>query len=229
MLLVLLLSSVESLVLHVKAGPDAVSIGDCPFAHALRIVLNTKGLPVDVQPHGPNNKPTWLVNDYGGKMPALEDNGMVFTESRLIADYLESTYPEPSMTNSPALEAAEEAAQPIFGCFARFAKCTSGEEEQTARKKALLLALCQLDAVLKEQARPFAAGTQISLADAFLLPALYHIKHAGEQLLDFEVPVAFESLCAYMDAGFACDVMRETAPDPAAVRWGWAQARGLGE
>ena len=72
-LIFLLLSATDALQLHVKAGPDGKSNGDCPFAHAIRIALDAKQLAVDVVPHAPDAKPDWLVNDHGGKMPCLRD------------------------------------------------------------------------------------------------------------------------------------------------------------
>lgn len=60
----------------------------------------------------------------------------------------------------------------------RYCKCgdETPEEEQKERKKALLLALCNLDAHLMKTATAFVAGPSPSVTDAFLLPALYHIQ-----------------------------------------------------
>lgn len=52
---------IAGLQLHVKAGPDGRAVGDCPFAHAIRICCNVKRLPLEVLPHSPTNKPKWLV------------------------------------------------------------------------------------------------------------------------------------------------------------------------
>ena len=61
--------------LYIKAGPDGESIGDCPFAHGVRILLEAKGIPCDIVPRGPDNKPDWLLDSNGGKMPALRVDG----------------------------------------------------------------------------------------------------------------------------------------------------------
>ena len=60
--------------LYTKAGPDG-SVGDCPFSHTVRMVLAVKGLQCTVHPCAPDQKPAWLVQDLGGKMPCLDDKG----------------------------------------------------------------------------------------------------------------------------------------------------------
>ena len=77
------------LTLHVKAGPDGNTFGDCPFAHALRIALEHKDLDYSLEPHAPDSKPGWLVANHGGAMPCLQDDEQVVTDSSSIADYLE--------------------------------------------------------------------------------------------------------------------------------------------
>lgn len=111
--------AVNALQLHVKAGPDGTSVGDCPFAHAIQIVAGAKGLPLEVVPHGPDAKPAWLLEQHEGKMPCLVDGERVVTESRTIAAFLEEQYPEQPLSAPSSLEAAEAAAQPVFGCAAR--------------------------------------------------------------------------------------------------------------
>jgi hypothetical protein len=149
------------------------------------------------------------------------------TESSVIADFLDERYPSPSLSPE-GLEAAEAARAPVFGSFARY--CKSADAEADAElKKALLLALCNLDAHLEKAAAPFAAGASLSRCDCFLLPALYHIRVAGAAFKGFEIPPQFTALNAYMDAMFESDLLYRTAPQPPMVKWGWANARGDAE
>ena len=210
-----------------KAGPDGKAFGDCPFAHATRMALEHKGVAYELMPHGPDNKPDWLLADYGGAMPCLEDGKKIVTESSVIADYIDESFPEPSLSPS-GLEAAEAARSPVFGSFARYCKNKEAEADGEL-KKALLLTLCNLDAHLEKAASPFAAGTEFSRCDCFLLPALYHIRVAGACYKDFEIPSQFTALNAYIDAMFESDLLYRTAPPPAMVKWGWANARGDAE
>ena len=62
--------------LYVKAGPDKSSVGDCPFAHYVRLVLALKKVDYKTIPMAPDNKPEWLLEDFGGKMPCLDFRGM---------------------------------------------------------------------------------------------------------------------------------------------------------
>jgi len=66
--------------LYLKAGADGQTVGDCPFAHYVRALLAYKGLPCTVHPCAPSGKPSWLVEQHGGKMPCLKINHDVITE-----------------------------------------------------------------------------------------------------------------------------------------------------
>jgi RNA polymerase-associated protein len=217
---------VHGLTLHVKAGPDGQSIGDCPFAHAVRIVAGAKGLGMNIEPHAPGDKPSWLIENHEGKMPALVDQLTVITESRTIADYLETRYPQPPLAGLPRLTEAEAAAKPVFGAFARFCKSANGSEDERELRKELLRCLCTLDAHLASSAAPYACGEAISMADAFILPVLYHIEIAGGALKSFSIPEQFTALRTYIDSAFATPLLRECTPERAMVVWGWANARG---
>ena len=55
--------AMKQLTLHCKAGPDGTSYGACPFAHAIRLCLESKSLSYKLEPHGPDNKPVWLLDN----------------------------------------------------------------------------------------------------------------------------------------------------------------------
>jgi hypothetical protein len=77
LLLLPFLARGAALTLHVKAGPDGRANGDCPFAHALRMAIEHKGLEYTLAPHAPDAKPNWLVREHGGSMPCLVDGDSV--------------------------------------------------------------------------------------------------------------------------------------------------------
>ncbi len=237
-------ASAAALQLHLKAGPDGRSVGDCPFAHAVRLALAHKSLDVELIPHAPDAKPRWLLDEHGGAMPALVHEAGAVVDSRAIVGWIEASHPStpsltpPGLAGAEALAAAEAACDGLFGVFARYCKSAGGggasAAEESELKKALLLRLCRLDAHLAAHS-PHAAGADVSTADCFLLPQLYHVQVAGtsftrlggEPLLD--VPEQFGSLRAYMERGFGSGAFASTAPPPAMVRWGWANARGDSE
>jgi len=223
-----IVAAASGLKLHVKAGPDGKSIGDCPFAHAVRCAAHAKGIDMEISPHAPDSKPDWIVEDHAGKLPLLEDRANRLTESRAIVAWLELKHPEPSLEGALHLTAAEEAADPVFMAFARYCKSLDNGDEDAEKRKALMLALCKLDAHLADFAAPYVAGDEMSSCDCFLLPTLYHIKVAGAAFKDFEIPPQYTSLLEYMSnmelyEGF---LLADTSPEPAMVRWGWAVARG---
>lgn len=215
------------LTLHCKAGPDQTSYGDCPFAHAVRLCLETKSLSYNLEPHGPDNKPAWLLEGYGGKMPALEIGSgadrRVVTESRTIAEEIDRLCPSPSLSPE-GLEAGDAAAADVFPAMAGYVKNTDAARVDEL-KKPLLLALCKLDAHLASSGS-FVAGEQMSMADCFLVPKLYHMQIVAAHFHGFEVPPQFEALQAYMSRTLESVMFRRTAPVPPMVKWGWANARG---
>lgn len=163
-------------------------------------------------------------------MPCLvADDGSVVTESRTIAAWIEAAYPNPPLDGLALQPAAEQVAGPVFGAFARYCKSSADtpEEEERDLKKALLLALCNLDSHLMTNAgMPFVAGPTPSTVDAFLLPALHHIRVAGEAYKGFEIPPQFDALNTYMERNLRAKSVASCTPPDAMVRWGWANARG---
>eukprot|EP00584_Thalassiosira_punctigera_P000601 CAMPEP_0172525636 /NCGR_PEP_ID=MMETSP1067-20121228/690_1 /TAXON_ID=265564 ORGANISM="Thalassiosira punctigera, Strain Tpunct2005C2" /NCGR_SAMPLE_ID=MMETSP1067 /ASSEMBLY_ACC=CAM_ASM_000444 /LENGTH=152 /DNA_ID=CAMNT_0013308951 /DNA_START=42 /DNA_END=497 /DNA_ORIENTATION=- len=77
------------MTLYVKPAADGKSVGDCPFAHFVRMVLAEKGLEYDLVPSSQENKPAWLVEDYGGKLPALRHREECHVDSEAIAQHLD--------------------------------------------------------------------------------------------------------------------------------------------
>jgi len=77
------------MMLYVKAGPDGKTLGDCPFAHFVGMVLHEKKLEYDLIPCTQETKPNWLIDFYEGKMPALRHRQECYTESSVIAEYLD--------------------------------------------------------------------------------------------------------------------------------------------
>ena len=56
---------VKPMELFLKAGPEGTEIGDCPFAHYVRMVLHAKGVEYVATPCVEETKPKWLVDGYG--------------------------------------------------------------------------------------------------------------------------------------------------------------------
>ena len=71
----------------------------CPYCARTRIALAEKGVPYETVTIDLANRPAWLLehNPPDGRVPVLEDDGWVLSESSVIDEYLEERYPEPAL------------------------------------------------------------------------------------------------------------------------------------
>ena len=87
--------------------PNTIKLYDFPMSprvRKVRIVLAEKGLAyekvnIDIT-KGEQNTPDYLAINPYGKVPALQDNGTTVYESTIIMEYLNVTYPNPSLLPS---------------------------------------------------------------------------------------------------------------------------------
>jgi len=228
------LTTEGGMTLYVKAGPDGTSLGDCPFAHFVRMVLEAKGLEYELIPSVQDTKPSWLIEHYEGKMPALRHRKECYVESDTIAAYLDFFFPKPELT-APDTEAdaAMEAVDGLFPAMAQYLKHTPDGDTVDAEKKANLEAcLKKLDTHLASETRtgPYLVGdgSTLRLNDCKLAPVLYHMTTGiaafkNDNAIDFAKD--FPSLKAYMDHMFATEEFQKTIYPAATVEWGWGNAR----
>ena len=59
---------------YVKAG-SAEGETQCPFSQTVRMVLHEKDIEYKLTPIASDDKPVWLVNEFGGLTPVLEHDG----------------------------------------------------------------------------------------------------------------------------------------------------------
>lgn len=215
--------------LLVKAGADGSSIGDCPFAQFVRIVLEIKGIEYTVSPHSKDTKPRWLLDGYDGKMPCLVHDGEAYTESDNIANYIRFFYPEPPLPRGS--EEARVAVGDFFPTLASFLKNTD-DDRDASLEASLVSSLSRIDAHLASQSADvltntpmFMDGPKMCLVDCSLAPKLHHMLIAADHFKNFEVPEEFAALRAYMDAIFSIEEVSSTCPSRDDVVWGWSSAR----
>ncbi|CAB9511134.1 intracellular channel protein 4 [Seminavis robusta] len=219
--------------LYLKAGPDGTSVGDCPFAHFVRMVLEEKGLEYDLLPSVQETKPRWLVDHYEGKMPALRHRKECYVESSVIAEYLDFFFREPELKGSTAdMEAAEAAIDGIFPAIAKYLKHTpDGDDDDLALKAGLEEKLTGLETHLSSAGRtgPFLVGNgdKMTLIDCSLAPKLYHMETGleGFKNKSIDLQQQFPKVRAYMDAVFARPSFEATVYPTETVLWGWGNAR----
>lgn len=218
------------MVLYLKAGPDGVSVGDCPFAHYVRMVLEEKGLSYDLKPSTSETKPSWLVEFYEGKMPALRHRKECYVESDVIAEYIDFFFQEPPLKpkKKEALETAEAAVDGLFPSIARYLKNKpDGDSEDSEKKADLELSLTKLENHLSNGEGPFLTGPSLALVDCSVAPKLYHMQIGLVSFKSNAIDIAsqFPAVAGYMDTVFARPSFQQTLYPKNVVVWGWSNAR----
>jgi glutathione S-transferase len=223
------------MTLYIKAGPDGTSTGDCPFAHYVRMVLHEKNLEYDLKPTTQETKPTWLIQHYEGKMPALRHRKECYTESEVIAQYLDFFFPEPALAPTTDKGVSNEANQVVDGIFpavARYLKhVPDGDDKDAELKTGLEAALQALESHLSSPSRlgPFLVGDGqvLTLVDCSLAPKLYHMKTGLKAFKDnaIKIEAEYPHVSKYMETIFERQSFIDSLYPEETVVWGWSNAR----
>ena len=237
----------SKILLYLKAGPGdegASAIGDCPYAQYVRIALEEKGVPYVLKPCTLYNKPLWLVQQYGGALPAISHGTEQYVESEICAQYIDFFFSQSSLTphEMEDIRAAKEASCGIFPSLGRYLTHTPDHDEVAEKYRAdLEKALGRLEQYLASrhgsgdgEAGPYLVGDgrQFSLVDASLAPKLYHM-HIGLQwfkdISTKDMAGRFPLVYRYMKAVFTRPSVKKTMPKSTVVVWGWTNARSSNE
>lgn len=219
------------MVLYLKAAEDGKSVGDCPFAHYIRLILEEKGLSYKVEPcAGPEDKPNWLLDYYEGKLPCLRHKKEAYVESNVIAAYLDYFFPSettPGPESKAALEDAEETLNSFFPAVAGYLKDVEGDGNESAESLANLKEkLASLEGHLG--ADGYLDGTgDFGILDCRLVPQLYHLSvgidrfKSGKPDLETEFPKIY----VYLQRSMERPSFQATLYSPDTIEWGWSNAR----
>lgn len=147
-----------------------------------------KGLKYGINPTPSSEKPAWLVEKYEGKLPALVHGDKVIVESLLIAEYIEKTFPHSSLTRQGAFS-YQEVLEKTAGFFPALSACIKNKD---AAADAALIAevesqLDKMDELLRSTPGQFLCGIEMTLADLYLLPQLFHAFIAMDHFKDIEI------------------------------------------
>jgi RNA polymerase-associated protein len=164
----------------------------CPYCARARIVIEEKGLEVDVVEIDLSERPAWIYEKNStGRVPVIEEDGWVLPESAVIMEYLEERYPEPALLPADPAERA----------FARLVAFRADEltspyyalrrGDDGARER-LDAALDRLDAALAD--RPFLGGAEYGLADISYIPWILRARDMLDVPLD-----RFVALSGWLD------------------------------
>jgi len=173
--------------LFCKSNKDGTQIGDCPFAQFIQLVLLKKGIKYEVRPTLSDEKPAWLKEKHEGKLPALVHKGTSMTDSMAIAEFLERTYPHNSLTRQGAYS-YQEVLEKTSGFFPSLSAFIKNKDDS---KDASLLAgietqLDILDEIIRSTPGQYVCGIEVTLADLYLVPQLFHAMVAMEHFKGVE-------------------------------------------
>uniref|UniRef100_A0A7S4ARC1 GST N-terminal domain-containing protein n=2 Tax=Pseudo-nitzschia australis TaxID=44445 RepID=A0A7S4ARC1_9STRA len=227
------------MTLYVKAAEDGTSVGDCPFAHYIRMILEEKKLPCQVQPCASNDdKPAWLMEYYEGKLPCLKHKKEAYVESNVIAAYLDYFFPftdgsdDDERERKAATEKAEDAMEGFFPAVAGYLKDVDGDNDESSPK---LVALREKLAALEETLGDNGGATNnldgtaaFGLLDCRLVPQLYHLKVGIEAFKQHKQPnleTEFPRIHGYLVRSMERSSFQNTSYSPETIEWGWSNAR----
>jgi glutathione S-transferase len=231
-------STEDGMVLYLKAAEDGKSVGDCPFAHYIRLILEEKGLPYKVEAcSGPDDKPNWLLEFYEGKIPCLRHKKEAYVESNVIAAYLDYFFPsqpKPSKETKATLDDAEEVLTGFFPAVAGYLKDVEGDDDDAAES------LTNLREKLKDLEDHLAGGAteggyldllgdenSFGVLDCRLVPQLYHLTVGiekfknGRPVLETEFP----KIHGYLQRSVERQSFQNTLYSPETIEWGWTNER----
>jgi glutathione S-transferase len=221
------------MTLYVKAGPDGTSVGDCPFAHYVRMVLHEKGLEYELRPCTPEKKPSWLIETYSGSMPALRHRRECYVESDIIAQYLDFFFQEPPLslpnTKKSSTVQAKQCIDGLFPAVAAYLKQTKEEDGEEEKQVRLVLDTIETHLSAGKRIGPYLVddGKALTLLDCSLAPKLYHlmvgVEHFKKNAIDLHAQ--YPNIDKYFDAVSQRDSFQQSLYPKETIIWGWSQAR----
>ena len=149
-----------------------------------------------VEPEGGNKSPAFLKMNPLGKMPVMKDGKTILFESSVILEYVDAKFKKNRLVPAAAKAGAQvrlisamfaEYVQPaIFALFAQRDPAKRDMAIVEAKKAELDKMLDIVEGMLA--AKPYAAGSKISHADCYAVPALMFL-HVILRVLGFEKPL----------------------------------------
>ncbi|OBZ85149.1 Glutathione S-transferase omega-1 [Choanephora cucurbitarum] len=167
----------------------------CPFGHRARIAFKELDVNFETVEVDLIDIPEWYKKlNPEERVPCLDVDGHILTESMVILEYLNECYPEKNLMPKDPLKRAKIrlAIDHFFNKVALpyFMFCTNSKGENTLAiyKETMEKAFVEFDTILKKQSPtgPYYLGKDFSMADVAIAPFLIRIyatnKHLGHTI-----------------------------------------------
>ena len=190
-------------------------------SYRVRIALNLKGLDYEQAPihlrrgGGEQLKPAYKAINPQALVPALEDEGQIFSQSLAIIEYLEERYPKPPLLPSdPAQRAVVRSMALLIACevhpiqnlrvLNHLKSDHKQSDDDTIRwaRHWINLGLSALEQMIISVTEPgdFCFGKTPTMADICLVPQLGNARRFGVDLSAYPKLLAIESACMSLPA-----------------------------
>ena len=180
----------------------------------VRIALHWKGIPFDAIPvgllDGESESDPHLSRNPAGFVPVLEVSpGRFLTESLAILQYLEKTHPDPALLpRDPWLlakawalsEVINAGIQPIANIPVMAHHSSDPEEQKSWCRHFIRQGLAVYESLLKETAKEFSVGSELSVADLCLIPQTYNAVRYQVDLEPFPLIRRIQEKCLELPA-----------------------------
>lgn len=154
-----------------------------------------------------------------GSVPVLKDGEKWVPDSGVIVEYLEETYPSPSV---PADAEGDEAMGGIFKAFKEFL-FNKEDDKSKELESALLVELDKVESLLAARGGSFLGGESLNAADAALLPRLYHMTTALGEYKSWSLPDSLPKLVNYLSSASERASWKNTDYGKEMILKGWGK------
>jgi glutathione S-transferase len=213
-------------VLYCKRGPQAGSMGDCPFTQKANLALRVKGFEPRVAYVDLANKPQWFLdlNKAGTAPTYITQSGEVLTESDDIMAFADKEGSGPQLLGRAGGEELWAVAKQVFPAFAAVLKNKEAADEAKLMED-LKAKLAALDSALGSG--PLLLGEEMSEVDCRLAPFLFHINSALPHYKKVELLSQYPKISKYFEAVSKTPAFQQTSCPPETVVWGWSAKVGI--
>lgn len=168
-----------------------ISLKVCPYVQQVRVLLEAKKVPYEVEDIDPENRPQWLMeaSPDSGEVPVLvTEEGETLFQSDAIMEYIDEVFGDPLLKGS-ALAKARDRAWAYLASDNYLVQCStqrsSDETTLNERLEELTTIFEQTERYLKKG--PYFHGPDLSMVDINWLPLLHRAalieKHSGYDFL----------------------------------------------